>query len=425
MMKKYILCLFSMMFFLLSVLRAEDYVYTAPELMQSAYRSYSQNFPFASLLGKGNTGVAETGGLPLLNRNPASLNLQATSFNFGLLMKSNAESLIKEEANKNYKLNPLLGTVSLGFPLNDKMNFGVTYLEKKSIVMKSIKLHLKTGVNRLREPEYTQQDIVMTLNYNFGKFKCGLNVINEYHYVYSQRNYQDIWSNLKDKDTVFRFQPGILYEYGNFSFGLTYKTEAKAKFNLLKWKPPHQENIFEEKYNTTLPFELAGGINFKPSKTLSFNLETEYIKTSDENSANDDLLNVKFGLEKEYKDFRFRIGYMRLPQAYSGKITVPYHQETLDEYNSDDEREMNDGNGGNNGTSEDYDQPDPDLTIIENNRQMLTCGFGYFHKYGDLNIAVAGDVKSKNTPAQFVMNFGFNLNKVKKAFANKAWLKSD
>jgi hypothetical protein len=399
--------------FSFTTLFANNYEYNAPEMMQSAYKPYSQNYPYAETLGKGNTGIAEQGGLAYLTRNPASLKLNSTALKFGFLVKTSTDSMIEEESFRSYRNEPIIGMAMLGFPINDFLTFAASYTQSKSIQMSQIKVFHFTNHATVFEPTYSQHDMALTLSHDAGPFQLGLNFLAEYHSLYEQRNYQSIYANLKDSDVAMRFQPGIRYEYENLSLGLTYKSEGNTDIELLTWKPVNSEEVLTQNYDVTIPMEIAGGISYRHSETLKYNLEAEFIETSAENPANDDLLNLRLGIEKQSGNYFYKLGFMHLPQAYSGNITVPNYEPEIDKYNT-----QLDSKPG-------FVTLNPNLTIKENDQEVLTAGFGYDYGYGRFDLALFSDLKSENSPIEIAMTFGFNVSKINKNFRERTWLQGD
>lgn len=155
---------------------------------------------------------------------------------------------------------------------------------------------------------------------------------------------------------ALRVQPGMLYERGNFAFGLSALLPWK-----INWELRHVD------YEQILPWELKTGISYEKGLHRAA-LDIGYRNYKAENELFKDEMSLGLGLERRDDNRIYRLGYMYKSGVWSGTILLPIHS-NLDDVG-------------------DIWEWQETMTILSDEQHYLSAGVEYLFKDGSLNLSI-------------------------------------
>ncbi len=285
-----------------------------PELFNPIQDQYSKNYLNASMAARGNTGIAIPDGINSAIYNPAAFRSDENHFSFELLIKD-----VEKEFNtynstsrprKEYHSPSALGFFGIGLSSYNNFHTGLSYSLVRSIEYNSFLRSLYgTGIVDTY-PSYNEHQFTLTFNKQLGYLSVGLNnnIVIQSFTDYKNEGRVD---KVDLSEAKYIPQVGILYEGNILSLGGSYKPKVK--------------NTLQEKYisfDSVHPTTLSSGISLIPLQDIRFSFDMDYTRYSEVSDYFDDQVSLKFGLEKLYKAFNFKIGFMHLPSVYEGEYLV-------------------------------------------------------------------------------------------------------
>ena len=386
--------------------------YAAPEFVQALYDQFSVNYLDAEALGRGHTGAALPGGVNSVLANPASLQMQEPGAYLEIFLKPGIEEMNKqgfverdtnfEHALQTYNATTPFGIVGFGFPLWGGVNTAILYSVPQCLQYDTFTRELQTDQLLSLHPSFTHASFVWANAYHTGEFSIGMNTMLD---LYMQNEYRSYWvmNKLSDTQRVYRFQPGVRWQHGEFSIGAAYTMAADVTFGM----------GYGETYDTTIPARVTAGLAWTHGiYTLTFDVDHEwtseqkadYINQTPYEDAPDDEIfiepvefedrtRLKFGAEFRNGPYTARVGAMHVPGVFEGKLYYPAIPDDSDV--SDNEVYW---------PHENY----LFATIDKNDQMFVTGGLSYAFRSGDLHLGLAADVLRDVPVVQ--LSTGFSLH---------------
>lgn len=371
---------------------------SAPEYLNSFYDHYTRNYMSAWLAGKGNTGVASLGDGTFAIYNPASLDAQNTDIYFEAVSKMPIDEYItyydKDRrliyTTENFESPKLLGTVGASFRLTDKSNLAFTYHLAQSLEYNAFMRDLATDEEIRRYPTFLNHEFTSSYCYRFDNgLRLGMNLVMNYYYM-DEYKLEGTYRNIEVTKTIFRLQPGIQYRTSRIAFGASYLFGAKTDFDC--------EAI--DYKDTKIPSIMRAGVELKLNDVTTADLDFEYEKCSDMNSAFDDRLVIKGGIEKRFVNYMIRGGFISFPSVYSGYYYIPVANDNISPI--------------------DMDQIPRYGHVDKIKQTYLTGGLTFFvGKYSKLNFGLVTGAFSDISNVELISGLSLNVDALSKFWSPK------
>lgn len=377
-------------------------IYIAPDYIASFYDQYTVNMLNTRSLGMGSSTVALRGGIESSLINPASFkggkvtvyvegHVKGETEEMNRFMSQENGEIIEERQMLQSDLPAVV--VGLGYAPDNFLSLGTSFSMPQNIRYRVFGRLLKTGAYVDRFPTMRNYQGTITLNTHFEGLDIGLDDLNVglnlivNHYTFRDLRIENSFDRVRFNETVFRLQPGILYEQKHWSIGASYKLPAKHKFEV--------GNIPHSLYYSnriTLPGLLEAGFSVRQNDYI-YTGAVEYEQTSSQYHGFDDRFKFKAGIEKALPNFTLRGGAIYISDIYTGK-----HQTLRTEVPHEDLYPL------------DYDY----LKVEETEQLIITGGFTYPLPMADFSLAAATDVMGKLDLFQLSVSFSIRIEEILK-----------
>lgn len=357
--------------------------FPAPQLMLPMYDHFSLNPANTAAMGRGQTAVAAVGNIANAVNNPATLSFEQSQFYMEMCIKP-AINELDMTGNQSYNSPYPFGLIGMSAKLRSNIYGGLSYSMPKSILQDDFHIVMNQGAYWfVRYPSYNLHQFTATANVDLGKFNLGLNVLQQLHH------FQDIavLKSFENMDFIFnatRFQPGVLYQTGGLTAGLTYLPQTNIDMD-----------IRYADYQVTLPSKTNAGITFKQG-SKAYYAEAELEQCSQMSSSFDDRFTFKAGYETRVRNTTYRAGFVIMPGVFTGSYLLPMNSTE----HADTSLVWIDVPVGG-----DIDQTD---------QFLATGGFTYHFKGGELSLALMQDFGGNVNTTRFMTSLGFETNTLKK-----------
>ena len=361
-----------------------------PQFSNPFYDSFARNFTGTIAAGRGYTGVATMGDISTLCLNPATNLPDSAKIVAELNIKPqiNADGYVTEAS---YTSLAPLGLVAVGMGIGHGFSAGLAYNNPRSIRLDDFSMFKNQGAAiEQRFPAYYLHQFSASLAHHRGPLHLGLNLHNQLHFV-DDNIFWGSYDRVREYAYSLRIQPGIIYETSAVNLGLT--GTLPSSFN---WDLRHAD------YKVKQPLELSAGVAYTTSR-MSLAAEAQWEQTSKVDEAFDDRLSLKAGFEKYLGWLSYRVGYMYIPEVFSGEISLP-----VDESMEAD-------------PSPDWDSVPDSLIIETNNQHYATLGLSYMHRDGAIHLALVQSLSNKAPHTQVNLSLSFYLH----SFRRKGLFKFD
>lgn len=298
--------------------------YTAPEFVQPYYDAYSRNFIDSEAAGRGHTGVAAEGGIEKAVFNPAAFHITGKQLYLEMFWKppQNEMNQVKLLGDQSYASPMPLGAFGFGMNLGSEWCLGLLMQVPNTLEYDSYSIHTMSADQVSAQPTYMKFNTGLVASVKLQSVSIGLNTILETYYHTDYRKYF-LWDRPEFTDHVIRFQPGLRWQSGNLSVGLSYLLSADHEFDMSVLS--HAESDSLEVYDTTLPAILQAGLFWDAGQfRLYADIEQEFC--SEQDSRYDDRYRIKFGAERDFDKFTFRCGLISTNEVYTGDYIIPLEQ---------------------------------------------------------------------------------------------------
>ncbi len=358
--------------------------FKSPEFMQPMFDSFSRNRLNTKAMGRGHIGVPVCEGIENALLNPAGFRVDGNDTYVEVSFKPEvedysdfynySEGFIGDDfyqrseltiENRNSKIGSAYpsGIISYGKKLGSSANLGFSFSIPQSLDLSNYAHVSQAGEVYSFDTSLRQFDLTVSANYELpvDGLTVGLNTTMNIIDIASERKHFN-YGQYDENVAYLSLMPGFLYKKDILTLGATFKTGTEQDFDM----------GFGEKYTVSIPPVIAGGIALETSKATLLG-EINFEKTSDLNPGFDDRMIIKVGLEKKNNKTTFRVGFINMPEVFSGNYNLPMSD--MPEYHSVDW--LNDYNYG---------------SIISNNATFITGGLTYEGKAFDLNGAFSADI---------------------------------
>jgi len=346
------------------------YQFNLPQYMSPIYDSFSRSYLNVYALGRGNTGLTHFGGSEQALSNPAGLRAPKSVMHLETNIKFPMQE-IEQYGDARYHYPVPFGIFGFARDINQKFSAGISYNIPKSIYYDEFDIVMIQGGYLLkRQPRYYLHQVSGTLAYHRDNWHWGLSLHNQVH------QFEDI-TFLRSFDRVGKFkyllrpETGVIYQAKPVSIGLKYLPPSSFEM----------ETDYQN-FDTTLPQVASLGLNYDTGKR-NYSLEAEYEQTSQVDSAFDDRIILRSGYEVRIRNYAYRIGFSNFPSVFKGKAQYPVNNNP----NADQAPVWN--------NVQTYSM------IEDSDQYLLSFGFSFYHKYGNISGATVFDVARKTKMAQF------------------------
>ncbi|MCB5233695.1 MAG: hypothetical protein LHW60_00405 [Candidatus Cloacimonetes bacterium] len=331
-------------------------VLTTPQFAGAYYAAFARNYLGAEAAGRGYTGVALSGSSEMGLINPAVMRPDSVRVFVELDIKPSIAEPSLDFAPR-YESAVPVGIVGIGMPLSSKMHLALCYSNPQSIVLKDYTIEINQGGQLIaRQPNYELHQASIMANYLPSEnLSFGLGVHNQLHRIRDSIFRHDFH---RDDHNMYalRIQPGMLYERGNFAFGLSALLPWK-----INWELRHVD------YQQVLPWEIKTGVSYEKGQNRAA-LDLGYRNYKAENELFKDEMSLGLGLERRDDNRIYRLGYMYKSGVWSGTILLPIHS-NLDDVG-------------------DIWEWQETMTILSDEQHYLSAGVEYLFKDGSLNLSI-------------------------------------
>jgi len=349
-----------------------------PQYMNPFYESFSRNFLNNLSAGKGNTGIAQSGGVEHALINPAGFMPSEAMLYMEMCIKPSIDE-IDRYGNQTYAVQVPFGLVATGGRLFDQIYGGFSYSMPKSIIYYNFNLVMNQGAYLLqRNPTYMLHQLTGTLSYQTERFGFGVNLHNQFHYL-DDVTVLRTFDRLRETQYLLRPEAGILYKGDNISIGATFMPEQKAEFDLRQIQ-----------YESVYPMKVGGGVSLKRGRRI-FNVEVKWEQCSAIADNYEDRLTLKGGYEIRIRNFTYRLGALSTNSVFSGDYRLPVYT------------------GATPNTSIVWDQVMPGGSIKQNDQFFITVGFSYHHRDGIISASLMQDVLGNASVTHVNLSLGLNF----------------
>ncbi|MCK9329149.1 MAG: hypothetical protein PHY08_01415 [Candidatus Cloacimonetes bacterium] len=362
-----------------------------PDLCNGVIDQYSRNYLNTSMVARGNTGIAITDRINVAIYNPAAFRSNESHFAFQFIVKDVADEFntynTQARPRKEYHSPFAVSFFGIGFNSYNDFHTGISYALTRSIEYNSFLRSLYgTGIVDTY-PTFKEHQFTITFAKKFGDLSFGANgnVVLQTFYDYRNEGKIDM---IDLSEIKFIPQLGVLYEGGIVNVGASYKPKVKAKFR--------------EKYisfETINPTTINSGITFNAQKGLKFSFDVDYVLYSETSDYFDDQISYKFGIQKKFNAFEFKVGFMHIPSVYEGKYTINNYIDT-----------ENDAFHPNF-----YDEILDEGLFIDTTQNVLTFGTSInVLKNSILHLAYLTDISGNTDISQFSTSLEINFSALRK-----------
>ncbi len=372
----------------IGLLSAQYLEFPAPWYLNSFYDYYADNYIGTKDAGRGYTGTSVMGNIDNVYLNPAAFKTDC----FHVYYEMNAK-MPYDEINKNATgdlTSPsALGMVGVSSQLMKNLNVGFSYAILKSAQYDRIRVELMQAPGNyvFRDPTFMDKALTLSASYQLNDFSFGINVIN---HIYDFQDYVIYGSYpfaINDfRENIVRLQPGFYWSDGKIAAGLSYTPSTNHEFAT--------DYIT---YDTTLPSVLNSGVSLQLNKLLlALEMTNEFCSEMD--SAFDDRINLKAGLEYKVDSYTYRVGYIKRSEVWNGNFAIPTYYTPDDngniEYEVDEIFGFEDGLVGN------------------TEQNLVTIGFGWESEFFGLDGALTQDVTGDAGNTQLHLGCFMNLDPI-------------
>ncbi len=358
-MRTFLICLFVMLPLL--SLSAQALSFDLPQYMTPIYDSYSQNYMNTVANGRGNTGVADTGGIGQVLINPAGLSIDKGSLDIEMNIKPPTNELDRTLGNR-YSSPVPFGMIGISQKLSDKLMGAIVYSMPKSLTYDDYSIVMNQGAYLLqRFPSYNLHQFTAALAYHIQDFSIGLNLHNQIHYL-NDITYIRTFDRVSEIKYSFRPQIGVNYSISMLSVGATFMPEQAITID-----SPYKY------YDSAQPMKVTGGIKLNVGKR-NFLIDADYEQFSSINSSYSDRLILKAGYEFLSGDSVYRLGFLSVPEIYHGSYLLDVNTTVTAD------------------TSMVWNNVPSGGIIRQHDQRFLTIGYSRQFKAGSINLSFMQDV---------------------------------
>lgn len=361
-----------------------------PQYMNPFYDSFARNYPGVTAAGKGYSGAAHLGDVSGVNLNPASLLPDSLQLSVEINLKPPVNAVGYPNAAEHTSRVPF-GMITLNGRISERISAALVYSLPKAIYLDDFSMWINMGSDLVqRYPSYYLMQFTANAGYHYENWHLGLNLHNQLHLL-DDPIFMHTYNRIRSNRYALRVQPGIIYDASKLRVGISGMPETSFDWDLTYTK-----------YRAILPAWATAGINIKNGEN-TYILDAEFEQFSKICSHFEDRLIIKAGLEKDLGRNIYRIGYMYVPEVYSGYFRLPYNQDATPQ------------------SSFWWGPVNDHLRISPNTQHFLTGGFSYYYRYGSINLALMQEVGGEANHTQFSLSTSFYLNSIK----NRRFLKFD
>ncbi|MDD4309215.1 MAG: hypothetical protein PHO32_02445, partial [Candidatus Cloacimonetes bacterium] len=307
----YLLLLFGLLAGALSAQTDEGIELPMPQFSNPFYDSFGKNFTGTAASGRGYTGAAVLGDVSGVYLNPAVVLPDSAKLTIELNIKPPVDAEGYTYMAR-YSSPVPFGMLGITGKLSKNIGAGIVYGMPKSIKLDDFSVLINQGNDIVqRFPSYNLHQLSANLSYHYSSWHMGVNLHNQMHYTFDPiflRSYDRI----RDYQYSFRIQPGIVFSTKKVNLGVSMMPASKFDWDL-KYHT----------YKAGLPLWATAGLNLHSEK-FSLSLDAEYEQHSAISDDYKDGVTLKSGIEYKYGKLTYRMGYVYIPEVFSGIIKLPF-----------------------------------------------------------------------------------------------------
>ena len=354
-----------------------------PQFSNPFYDSYSRNFTGTAAAGRGYTGAAVLGDVSGVLLNPATVlpDSAQLALEFNIKPPVDAEGYIYSAR---YTSPVPFGMLALNGRLSNHFGVGIVYSMPKSLKLYDFSVLINQGNDIVqRFPSYNLHQVSANLSYHQGAWHAGLNLHNQIHYI-DDPIFMHTYDRISDYRYSLRIQPGWAYSSKHLNLGASLMPATK-----FTWDQKYTS------YDAVLPLWATAGLNLH-SPNYSLLIDAEFEQQSAVSDSFNDRLSLKAGVEKRQGRICYRLGYMYIPEVFSGLIRLPENVSASAD------------------SSLFWEGVSPTLLIPENSQHFVSLGFSYYHPGGSINAALVQSLASEASKTQVNLSLSLYLNSFKR-----------